>query len=276
MFRRTTLSQRQRVERDARAGAGVGAVGLDAVVARLVDADAAAVAAQLVALDDGVAGERQRDGVAGGALDQVVERPACRPSRRPSTPKPLVVNVLASMRLSLEGSSSAPTAMPPPRLPSRVLPTMSLSLARIRVMAEPPDSVISLPSMRLAWASSSQMASPVLDVSRLSCTQRAARAGGEVDAVGVADDLVVADRVAGAVVVGVGEHDAGLLVGLQRHRADDVAGDARVELDAEVELADRAVGDRHAVVARVEDAGALAHAVEAVAVEVDGDVRARR
>ena len=87
------------------------------------------------------------------------------------------------------------------------------------------------------------------------------------------DELVVADRVAAAAVVGVGQDDAGLLVGLDAQRAEHVVGDAGVELHADGEAADRAVGDGHAVVARVEHADALAGAVDEVAVEVDGDVR---
>ena len=58
-----------------------------------------------------------------------------------------------------------------------------------------------------------------------------------------------------------------------RRSAEHVVGDAGVELHADGEAADRAVGDRHAVAARVEHAGALAEAVDEVTVEVDGDVR---
>ena len=67
--------QRRGVERDARAGGADGDVGLDPVVAALGDGDAAAVAAQLVALDDGVGGELEDDGVADRALDDVVDDP---------------------------------------------------------------------------------------------------------------------------------------------------------------------------------------------------------
>ena len=56
-------------------------------------------------------------------------------------------------------------------------------------------------------------------------------------------------------------------------RLDDVAGGARLEVHADVEAGDRAVGDGDVVEAAVADADADADAVDRVAAEVDRDAR---
>ena len=110
---------------------------------------------------------------------------------------------------------------------------------------------------------------------------------GQVDAELVGVDRVVAQDVVedlrlpgerfgrlgqrGIGLLGLPERDAGELVGLDRHRLDDVVRGVRVQRDAVVEVDAAAVADRHRVEAVVAHGGAEADAVDRVAVEVDGD-----
>ena len=189
---------------------------------------------------------------------------------------PFVVIVLPSMRLPFDGSSSSPTEMPPPRLPSSRLPTISLSAARVRTTARPPDRVISLASTRLPVASSIHTASPEFDVNTLSATTVP-----RVPAVRWMPCWLPLTSLSRMVLPRPlsSESDsttpASAFDSITRP-AEHVGGHARVELHADSEVADRAIGDGDAVVARVEDAGAFAGAIQPVTVEVDGDVRARR
>ena len=212
--------ERRRVEGDAGPGRADGEVGLDAVAAALGDGDAAAVAVQHVALDDGAGDEFEDDGVADRALDDVVDDAVARRSRRRRCRSRRSSTACCPRR----GCRSTAAPRRRRRCHHRGCPRACCRRCRCcwpasRSMAAPDERLISLPSMRLALASSIQMASPVFDVNVLSRTSAPRVPAVEVDAGHVPGELVVADRVAAAVVVGVGQDDAGLLRSTRRGSA---------------------------------------------------------
>ena len=267
------------------------------VAAGVAQRDAALVGAHVVAEDDGVARVVERDAVAIRVARDVVEdlvavrtrSPRCR-RRRPRW------IVFFSTRLLLDRM---------PTVPSRVMSRRTPPPFSLMVLLEDDVAGRALEqrrrrrssrgcrcfSIRLSCERSIQIALVAVGAEEVVEDEVVPRVVGQPDADVVGVDRVVADGVAadarleggrrvlrGRQVqdrVGLGQvaqPDAGLLVDLQRHVLDDVAGGADVQRDAVVELADLAVADGDVVVAVVADAGADALAVDGVAVEVDRDV----
>ncbi len=139
---------------------------------------------------------------------------------------------------------SPPIEIPPPTLSVSVLSARWLKWPPSTAMPSPPESATSLLSMRLALAELQPDAVGSVAADGVARDHSVAGVAEEGDAVPVRDDGVVAHDVAVAVLVGVGQRDAGLLVTLHSEAGDQVERSTGVEQHAVGEPGDRAIGDR--------------------------------